>query len=51
MREKLSQNAYKWSQRFDWDFAATKFEGVLEKEIVERQIFRGIPEAAKVHVG
>ena len=50
MREKLSQNAYEWSQRFNWDLAATKFEGVLEKEIVERQIFRGIPEAVKVHV-
>lgn len=48
LREMLSRNAYQWSQRFNWDYAASKFEKVLEKEVTERGIFRGIPEVSEV---
>jgi len=47
LRQRLSKNAYQWSQRFNWDDAAAKFEKVLEKEVAGREIFRWDSEVSE----
>ena len=41
LREMLSQNAYQWALRFNWEHAAGRFERVLQIAVSERRLLSG----------